>query len=115
MNDTPTPLRVLLIHEINDLWSAQMLEHDIAAQDALHKIDSTLREMLAAYAVLDRVGAQPMPKKAPTEFWDAWARSQVVVEIGHNRNPHICYRVQHPPIRDRQEAERANSGEGCDD
>jgi hypothetical protein len=73
----------VLFFEHDGCWAAQCLEHDIATQaktlqDLCHEVE---RVLVAHLAIAEELGQEPFMgiKKAPSEYWELFKKSQTQV------------------------------------
>ena len=85
MTESPNEvsIKVLAIQEENGWWSAQCLEHDIAAQaKTLSELLYEFEKTLMAYVLLsESAGEEPLSGigAAPKEFWDMYEAADLSV------------------------------------
>ena len=82
-DDAPHKLSVLFI-ESRSGWTAQCLEHDIAAQaDSLNALFDEIERVLVAQVALDEAqGRRPFEgiEPAPAKFWDAFRAARTKMQ-----------------------------------
>ena len=99
VEETPIVIRALLIEGDDGWWSAQCLEHDIAAQaKGLSELNYELGRVLMAQILLSKeAGKEPFEgiNPAPKKYWDMYEKSGLTVTANSTR-----LTVEPPPSYD---------------